>query len=244
MAVNDEKTRRSGRLQQKNVNNTEDTTSSNTTDSKRSSTSPDSKPKKRIRPSKIPLTEQVEDNSSNSTLSTDESINTPETKYWLMKAEPNSRLVKGVDVKFSIDDLQACPNQTSSWEGVRNYEARNLLRDQIKPGDHVLFYHSNCKPPGISGLATIVKGGYVDHTAFDPKHPYYDPKSDIQKPKWYMVDVKFVRKLKRFISLKELQGYKSTKLSKMPLINRGRLSVQPVGKEEFDFVLSLEHKED
>jgi predicted RNA-binding protein with PUA-like domain len=175
------------------------------------------------------------------------------SNYWLIKAEPESRMEKGVDVKvlssnqFSIDDLEKC--NVSSWEGVRNYEARNTLRDKMKIGDIVwfinecLFYHSNCKLPGIAGLARVVKEGYVDHTAFDPKHPYYDPKSDESNPKWYMVDVAFERKLARFISLKELQKYKSTDLKEMPLLQRGRLSVQPVDKNSFEFILSLEKQE-
>ncbi|KAI8899740.1 DUF55-domain-containing protein [Globomyces pollinis-pini] len=110
----------------------------------------------------------------------------------------------------------------------------------MKLGDICLFYHSNCKLPGIAGLATIVKEGYVDFTAFDKEHPYYDPKSLESSPKWYMVDVEFTRKLNRFISLKELQKHKTEQLKYMPLLNRGRLSVQPVDKESFDFIMDLE----
>ncbi|KAJ2800971.1 hypothetical protein H4R20_003860, partial [Coemansia guatemalensis] len=109
------------------------------------------------------------------------------TQYWLMKAEPESRIVKGIDVKFSIDDLQAMENSTSPWDGVRSYEARNIMRDKMKVGDKALFYHSNCKEPGIAGVMTVVRCGYPDYTAFDLDHPYYDPKSNKAAPKWYMV---------------------------------------------------------
>jgi predicted RNA-binding protein with PUA-like domain len=132
--------------------------------------------------------------------------------------------------------------RTSSWEGVRNYEARNILRDKMKSGDVCLFYHSNCKVPGLAGIALVIKEGYVDHTAFDSSHPYYDPKSKEESPKWFMVDVEFERKLKRFIPLKELQKYKNSELKEMPLLNRGRLSVQPVDKKSFEFILKLENQ--
>ncbi|KAG2188390.1 hypothetical protein INT44_001143 [Umbelopsis vinacea] len=199
--------------------------------------------------------------------------NDKEYQHWLMKAEPDSRVVKDKDVKFSIDDLEAMPERYSkiSLPLQRNFEARNMMRDRMKVGHKVLFYHSNCKQPGVAGIAEIVKEGYVDckycevryDTAFDPKHPYFDPKSDEANPKWYMVcdriplkyklyhltysimpkvDVKFVRKLNRLIPLKELQSYKG--LSDMVLIKRGRLSVQPVTKEEYDFILSAENKDD
>lgn len=161
-----------------------------------------------------------------------------QVNYWLIKAEPNSRLEKGVDVKFSIDDLEAL--HSDCWNGVRNFEARNILRDGMKKNDLCLFYHSNCKVPGIAGMARVIKEGYVDHTAFDPTHPYYDPKSRKDTPKWFMVDVEFVRKLDHFISLKELQKYKEKELKSMPLLNRGRLSVQPVDKKSFDFIMDLE----
>lgn len=160
--------------------------------------------------------------------------------YWLIKAEPNSRMEKGIDVKFSIEDLEKL--KRDCWSGVRNYEARNILRDKMKVDDLCLFYHSNCKVPGIAGIAQVVKEGYVDTTAFDPKHSYFDPKSNESNPKWYMVDVEFVRKLDRFIGLKELQEYKTTELKAMPLLNRGRLSVQPVDKQSFDFIMRLEKK--
>ncbi|KAJ3089083.1 Thymocyte nuclear protein 1 [Quaeritorhiza haematococci] len=148
--------------------------------------------------------------------------------YWLVKAEPESRLEKGVDVKFSIDDLKE--KGVSTWDGVRNHEAKNILRDKMKPG--------------IAGIAEVVREGYPDFTAFDPKHPYYDPKSEKDKPKWYMVDVKYVRHLKRFVSLRELQQRNDKELSDMALLRRGRLSVQPVKEKEFNFILELSEQPD
>ena len=150
--------------------------------------------------------------------------------YWLMKSEP--------DV-FGIDDLAARAKQTEHWDGVRNYQARNMLRDQMQVGDQVFFYHSNCKEPGIVGIAEIVRAGYPDHTAFDPNGKYYDPKSDPDNPRWYMVDVHFVRKLKRTITLEELKQQPA--LEEMPLVRRGnRLSVMPVSAEHWRAILSLE----
>jgi predicted RNA-binding protein with PUA-like domain len=150
--------------------------------------------------------------------------------YWLMKSEP--------DV-FGIDHLAACPEQTDHWDGVRNYQARNMLRDQMQLGDPVFFYHSNCKQPGIVGIAEIVRAGYPDHTARDPESNYYDPKSTPEKPIWYMVDVRFVRKLKRTITLDELK--QRPELEGMPLVRRGnRLSVMPVSPQDWEFILSLE----
>jgi predicted RNA-binding protein with PUA-like domain len=150
--------------------------------------------------------------------------------YWLMKSEPDA---------FSIDDLQAMPKKTEHWDGVRNYQARNMMRDQMKKGDLIFFYHSNCKVPGIVGIAEVVKEGYPDHTAFDPEGKYYDPKSDKENPRWYMVDVKFKRKLKRVISLEELKGL--PQLEGMPLVRKGnRLSVMPVAEEHWKAILALE----
>ena len=116
--------------------------------------------------------------------------------YWLMKSEPDA---------FGLDDLAARPNRTEPWDGVRNYQARNMMRDQMRVGDQVLFYHSNCKVPGIVGIAKIAQEGYPDHTAFDPEAKYYDPKSDPNNPRWYMVDLSYVRHLKRTIALTELK---------------------------------------
>ena len=150
--------------------------------------------------------------------------------YWLMKSEPDA---------FSIDDLQAMPKKTEHWDGVRNYQARNMMRDQMKKGDLIFFYHSNCKVPGIVGIAEVVKEGYPDHTAFNPEGKYYDPKSDADNPRWFMVDVKFKRKLKRVISLEELKGL--PQLEGMPLVRKGnRLSVMPVAEEHWKAILALE----
>ncbi|TSX58300.1 Thymocyte nuclear protein 1 [Bagarius yarrelli] len=165
--------------------------------------------------------------------------------HWLMKSEPESRMENGVDVKFGIEDLKALPDQTGCWDGVRNYQARNFMRD-MKVGHQAFFYHSNCKEPGIAGIIKIVKEAYVDHTQFDKKDVHYDPSSKADNPKWSMVDVQFVRMTKRFIPLAELKKYhlkhKSSgeALKNMALFTRARLSVQPLTAEEFDFVLSLE----
>ncbi|RRQ22291.1 EVE domain-containing protein [Thiohalobacter thiocyanaticus] len=150
--------------------------------------------------------------------------------YWLMKSEP--------DV-FGIDHLKQAPKKTEHWDGVRNYQARNMMRDEMKKGDQVFFYHSNCDEPGIVGIMKVVREGYPDHTAFDPEAKYYDPKSDPDNPRWYMVDVQYVRKLKRNIPLAELKQYKE--LEDMPLVRKGnRLSIMPVTKAQWNFILGLE----
>lgn len=167
--------------------------------------------------------------------------------HWLLKSEPESRLEKGVDVKFSIEDLKAQPNQTTFWEGVRNYQARNFLR-AMKLGQQAFFYHSNCKEPGIVGIVKIVKEAYPDHTQFDQKDPHYDSSSRKENPKWSMVDVQFVRMTKRFIPLSEIKTHHLAHkadggpLKNMMLFSRQRLSIQPLTQEEFDFVLSLEEE--
>ena len=151
-------------------------------------------------------------------------------KYWLMKSEPS---------EFSIDDLAARPKRIEHWDGVRNYQARNMMRDEMKNGDQVLFYHSNCAEPGVVGIAKVVREAYPDHPAFDPDDAHYDPKSDRDNPRWFMVDVQFVRKLKRTIPLTELKA--CDELAEMPLVRRGnRLSVMPVTKEQWGFILGLE----
>jgi predicted RNA-binding protein with PUA-like domain len=150
--------------------------------------------------------------------------------YWLMKSEP--------DV-FGIEDLIKRPDKTEPWDGVRNYQARNMMRDDMKKGDLAFLYHSNCKEPGIAGIMKIVREGYPDHTAFDAKEKYFDPKSDPDNPRWYMVDVRHVRTLKRIITLTELKTH--DELSELPLVRRGnRLSVMPISKTHWDFILSLE----
>lgn len=147
-----------------------------------------------------------------------------------MKSEPDA---------FSIDNLQNRPNQTEHWDGVRNYQARNMMRDQMAVGDQVFFYHSNCDEPGIVGIAEVVRTGYPDHTAFDPDSKYFDPKSNHDKPTWFMVDVRFVRKLKRTISLRELKDLPA--LADMALVRRGnRLSIMPVSAEHWQMIVNLE----
>lgn len=152
--------------------------------------------------------------------------------YWLFKSEP--------DV-FGIDHLKAMPNQTEHWDGVRNYQARNMMRDQMRVGDLGFFYHSNCEEPGIRGIMRLVREGYPDHTAFLPEGKYFDPKSDPDKPRWFMVDVTFVRDLKRNISLAELKQYADGPLAGCPLVQKGsRLSVMPITQDQWEFILSLE----
>ncbi|KAJ9050521.1 hypothetical protein DSO57_1013759 [Entomophthora muscae] len=165
-------------------------------------------------------------------------------QYWLMKAEPESRIVKGVDVKFSIDDLEKLPSKISPWDGVRNYEARNSMRDKMRLGDKILFYHSNCKVPGVAGIAEVVKEGYPDDSALDPKHPYYDSKSTSDDPRWFRVDVKFVEKFAHVLSLKLLKAAEHQKaLSNMVLLKRPQLSVQPVNPDEFEYIVKLSKSE-
>lgn len=147
-----------------------------------------------------------------------------------MKSEPS---------EFSYDDLLARPNQTEHWDGVRNYQARNMLRDQMKVGDLAFFYHSNCNEPGIVGIAEIARAGYPDHTAFDPTSKHPDPASNPVNPRWFMVDVRPVRRLKRTIPLAELKD--RPELTDMALVKRGnRLSIMPVERRQWDFILTLE----
>ncbi len=150
--------------------------------------------------------------------------------YWLMKSEP--------DV-FGIDDLKKMPKQTEHWDGVRNYQARNMMRDGMKKGDHVFFYHSNCKVPGIVGIMEVVKEGYPDFTAHNPESKYYDPKSTDDNPRWFMVDIKYTRHLKRTISLDELKVQPG--LEDMAVVRKGnRLSINPVTAEQWQIILGME----
>jgi len=151
--------------------------------------------------------------------------------YWLIKSEPDA---------FSIDDLKNCPKRTDHWDGIRNYQARNFIRDDMRKGDLVLFYHSSCPQPGVVGICEIVSEAYPDHTAFDPASKYFDAGSDPGNPRWMMVDVRYKRKTKRLISLEEIKQHADA-LEGFPLIRRGnRLSIMPVDKAHWDLVLSLE----
>lgn len=151
------------------------------------------------------------------------------TKYWLIKSEAEV---------FTIDDLARAKNQTTHWDGVRNYQARNFIRDEMKIGDKVLFYHSNAEPNAVAGICEVVKEAYADSSAFDPKDIHYDPKSKKESPAWFTVDVKFVKKFSKVIPLSEIKA--NIKLQKMRLVQPGnRLSVMPVTKEEFDEIVKL-----
>ena len=153
---------------------------------------------------------------------------TARKRYWLMKSEPDA---------FSIDDLAKV--KVEPWNGVRNYQARNMMRDEMKKGDRVFIYHSNCDEPGVVGIARVEREGYPDPTAFDPEDKHYDPKSDPENPRWYLVDVKFERKLRRTITLVELKAQAA--LEGMALVRRGnRLSVMPVSGKQWEYILSLE----
>jgi predicted RNA-binding protein with PUA-like domain len=147
-------------------------------------------------------------------------------QYWLMKSE---------EEVYSIDDLEE--DGTTCWEGVRNYEARNIMRDRMKVGDEVLFYHSNTKPPGVAGVARVSREGYPDSYAFDEKSSYFDAKSDPDDPRWFMVDVEFVEAFSDLVSLEEIKA--NPDLQEMVLVKRARLSVQPVTEEEFRMVRQM-----
>jgi len=152
-------------------------------------------------------------------------------RYWLLKSEPD---------EFSIDDLAAAKNRTTPWFGVRNYQARNFMRDQMRPGDRGFFYHSSCPEPGIAGIVEISAQAYPDATQFDRKSPYYDAKATREAPRWVNVDVKFVEKL-RLVPLAELRA--SPELAHMRILQRGnRLSITPVDPAEWAFVLKLAKK--
>jgi predicted RNA-binding protein with PUA-like domain len=147
-------------------------------------------------------------------------------RHWLMKSEPSS---------YSISDLER--EGRTSWNGVRNYQARNLMRDEMREGDPVLFYHSSAEPPSVAGLARVVREGYPDPTARDPESPYFDPRADDDDPRWYMVDIEFVERFAQEVPLQRLRGEPG--LARMPLLNRSRLSVQPVRAEEFERIVAL-----
>jgi predicted RNA-binding protein with PUA-like domain len=151
-------------------------------------------------------------------------------QYWLMKSEPSV---------FGIDDLARCKRQTEPWDGVRNYQARNMMRDEMQVGDGVFFYHSNCEVPGIVGIMRVVHAGYPDPTAFDKKHRYYDPKSDQEDPRWYLVDVQLERRFTETIELSELRRH--ARLASMKILQKGnRLSITPVTPAQWKFILKLD----
>ena len=150
-------------------------------------------------------------------------------RYWLMKSEPNV---------FSIDDLGRAKNGTTRWDGVRNYQARNFLRDEIAVGDGVLFYHSSAEPPAVAGTARVVRAGYPDPTQFDARDGHHDPDSSKDDPRWYAVDIQFDAKFNRPVTLAELRAEKA--LAEMVLLRRGsRLSVQPVTPAEWKHIVKL-----
>ena len=151
--------------------------------------------------------------------------------YWLFKSEPG---------EFSVDDLATMPRKTEHWDGVRNYQARNFMRDEMRKGDLGFFYHSSCAEPAIVGTVKIVKEAYPDHTAFDPQDKHFDPKSDPHSPRWFMVDVKLVEKFESPITLKTLKHYENSALTGLRLLARGnRLSVMPITANHWDFIMSL-----
>ena len=149
-----------------------------------------------------------------------------EKRYWLMKSEP--------DV-YSIDDLEK--DGETSWDGIRNYQARNFMRDDMKVGDRVLFYHSSTSPPGVAGVAEVSRESHPDLTAQDPDSDYYDEKAGDDDPRWFMVDIRFVEKLPRLVSLQEMKD--DPTLDDMVVTGRSRLSVQPVEKQHFEHVLRM-----
>jgi predicted RNA-binding protein with PUA-like domain len=153
-------------------------------------------------------------------------------RYWLMKTEPTT---------FGVEDLERAKRHTTPWDGVRNYQARNMLRDDMKKGDLAFLYYSSTDVPGIVALMRIVKEGYPDPTAFDRKHHHYDPDSDPGNPRWFMVDVQLERRLARVITLEELRKHATKQLKNMVLLRKGnRLSITPVEPGEWSFILSLE----
>ncbi len=153
-------------------------------------------------------------------------------RYWLMKTEPTT---------FGVEDLERAKNKTTCWDGVRNYQARNMLRDDMKKGDLAFLYYSSTEVPGIVAIMRIVKEGYPDPTSFDRKNHHYDPDSDPENPRWFMVDVQLDRRLTRVIALEELRKHATKELKNMVLLRRGnRLSITPVEPTEWKFILSLE----
>ena len=155
-------------------------------------------------------------------------------QYWLMKTEPGT---------FGVEQLAAAPRRTTGWDGVRNYQARNMLRDEMKKGDRAFMYYSSTEVPGIAAIMEVVREGYPDPTAFERKHHHYDPDSDPKNPRWFMVDVQLQRRLKRVITLEELRAHAGKELKGMVLLRPGnRLSITPVESAHWKFILSLESR--
>jgi predicted RNA-binding protein with PUA-like domain len=153
-------------------------------------------------------------------------------RHWLLKTEPTS---------FGIEHLARAPRRTTGWDGVRNFQARNMIRDDMQRGDQAFLYHSSCEVPGIVGIVQISKGAYPDATAFDRRHPHYDPDSVRSAPRWFMVDVRLQRKFKRVITLDELRAHAAKELQGLVLLRPGnRLSVMPVDAQHWQFICSLE----
>lgn len=153
-------------------------------------------------------------------------------KHWLIKTEPSV---------FGIEDLAAARGRTTSWEGVRNYQARNLIRDEIRKGDQAFLYHSSCEQPGIAGIVSVTRAAYPDRTALDPRDDHYDAGSSAADPRWYTFDVKLVRRLKRIITLDELRKHAGAELAGMIVLRAGnRLSVMPVENAHWRFIIELE----
>lgn len=151
--------------------------------------------------------------------------------HWLFKSEPDS---------FGVDDLARAPAATTAWDGVRNYQVRNMMRDEMRIGDKGFFYHSSCAVPGIAGIVRIVRAGYPERSALDPRHRYFDPDSDPDNPRWYSVDLRLERRIDPLITLEDLRKHARGALSEMLILRRGnRLSVTPVRREEWRFILSL-----
>ncbi len=148
--------------------------------------------------------------------------------YWLFKTEPGC---------FSFDDLKDRPGMTEHWDGVRNFQARNFLRDRVKKGDMVLFYHSGIHEPAIVGLAEVIREGYPDFTALDPNSEHFDPKATSANPIWYMVDVRYLEPFPKAVTLEQIKAHPLLKA--MPLVNRSRLSIQPVTKDEWHTILAM-----
>ena len=148
--------------------------------------------------------------------------------YWLFKSEPD---------EYSLDDLKGEPGHTGRWDGIRNYQARNFLRDKVEESDGVLFYHSACKVPAIVGTASVVRAAYPDPAQFDPESKYFDPKATVDKPRWFCVDVRFASAFARPVPLKEIK--QNPALAEMVLVKQGRLSIQPVTAQEWKLIEEL-----